>query len=276
MSGATSYPKSAPPLVGGSKHDLYPDIDPATALANAAHGLAVLITGAGRGCGRAEALAFAQAGATKLVLTSRSQSELDEVKQAILALDKGTDVVVHTADLTDDKSVEALFEKAGEVDGASLPSPPLLLVPPPRPPLAPEADPHTLRPQSSSTTPATSSRARRSACPTLPTGAARSTSTSRGPTSPRALSCAAPTSTAASTRTARRGPSTPKRSGSPSSTRAASGRRGRGRASRATSRASLSFSPSPSLALPRSGTHRDDPRSQRQVDGQPLHRVPPL
>ncbi|GAA5846698.1 hypothetical protein JCM9279_003417 [Rhodotorula babjevae] len=115
MSGATSFPKAAPPLVA-TKHVLYSAIDPTTALADAAKGLAVLITGAGRGVGRAEALAFAQAGARKLVLSSRSHQELDEVKQAILALDNGTDVVVHPADLTDDKNVEALFEAAGEVD----------------------------------------------------------------------------------------------------------------------------------------------------------------
>ncbi|GAA5917820.1 hypothetical protein JCM8208_000400 [Rhodotorula glutinis] len=115
MSGATSFPKAAPPLCA-TKHDLYPDIDPSAALADTATGLAVLVTGAGRGVGRAEALAFAQAGARKLVLTSRSQQELDDVKQAILALDKRTDVVVHTADLTDPNSVDDLFHAAGDID----------------------------------------------------------------------------------------------------------------------------------------------------------------
>lgn len=122
---ATNFPKAAPPLVGRTHHDVYADIDPADALADAAKGLCVLVTGAGRGVGRAEAIAFAQAGAKKVVLTSRSKDELDEVKAAIDALGKGTDVVIHTADITDEKSVDELFETAGEVDGA-LPLPALL------------------------------------------------------------------------------------------------------------------------------------------------------
>ncbi|TNY20197.1 putative oxidoreductase [Rhodotorula diobovata] len=113
---ATNFPKAAPPLVGRTHHDVYADIDPADALADAAKGLCVLVTGAGRGVGRAEAIAFAQAGAKKVVLTSRSKDELDEVKAAIDALGKGTDVVIHTADITDEKSVDELFETAGEVD----------------------------------------------------------------------------------------------------------------------------------------------------------------
>ena len=122
---ATNFPKAAPPLVGRTHHDVYADIDPADALTDAAKGLCVLVTGAGRGVGRAEAIAFAQAGAKKVVLTSRSKDELDEVKAAIDALGKGTDVVIHTADITDEKSVDELFETAGEVDGA-LPLPALL------------------------------------------------------------------------------------------------------------------------------------------------------
>ncbi|BGP51570.1 hypothetical protein JCM10450v2_007517 [Rhodotorula kratochvilovae] len=113
---ATALPKFAPPLVGSVKHDVYPAIDPADALADAAKGYSVLVTGAGRGVGRAEALAFAQAGAKKLVLTSRSQGELDDVKQAIDALKKGTEVILHGGDITDESSVDQLFDVAGELD----------------------------------------------------------------------------------------------------------------------------------------------------------------
>ncbi|GAA5973574.1 hypothetical protein JCM11641_007128 [Rhodosporidiobolus odoratus] len=78
--------------------------------------LSVLVTGSGRGIGRSEAIAFAQAGASKIVLTSRSTGELEEVKKTIDALGKGTEVVIVQADATDETSVDDLFEKAGEVD----------------------------------------------------------------------------------------------------------------------------------------------------------------
>ena len=127
---ATNLPKSAPPLVSAVRHDLYDAISPAHALAHAAQGLAVLITGSGRGVGRAEALAFAQAGAKKIVLTSRSRDELDEVKKEIEEAtrdcrtpDEGEcEVLVHVADLCDPASVDALFEAAGELDGEQVPT----------------------------------------------------------------------------------------------------------------------------------------------------------
>lgn len=128
---ATNLPKAAPPLVSAVRHDMYDAISPAHALAHAAKGLAVLITGSGRGVGRAEALAFAQAAAKKVVLTSRSRDELDEVKKEIQeatrdgrsASEEGEcEVIVHVADLCDPASVDALFEAAGELDGEQFPT----------------------------------------------------------------------------------------------------------------------------------------------------------
>ncbi|GAA5888894.1 hypothetical protein JCM5296_005035 [Sporobolomyces johnsonii] len=106
----------AAPLVPTEHNDIYEATSPTGRLANAASGLNVLVTGSGRGVGRATALAFAQAGAKKIVLTSRSQNELEEVKGAIEKLGKGTEVKVITADLTAVKDVDKLFEEAGEVD----------------------------------------------------------------------------------------------------------------------------------------------------------------
>lgn len=121
---ATHLPKAAPPLVSNVRHDMYDAISPAHALANAAQGLAVLITGSGRGVGRAEAIAFAQAGAKKIVLTSRSRDELEEVKKEIEEATRDgrtpeegeCEVIVHVADLCDPASVDALFKAAGELD----------------------------------------------------------------------------------------------------------------------------------------------------------------
>ncbi|POY73052.1 hypothetical protein BMF94_3890 [Rhodotorula taiwanensis] len=115
---ATSLPQGAPHLVSTKRHDLYDAISPTSALKNAADGLSVLVTGSGRGVGRAEALAFAQAGAKKVVLTSRSRTELDETKELIDKETAGGDceVIVCEADLCDPDSVEKLFEAAGPVD----------------------------------------------------------------------------------------------------------------------------------------------------------------
>lgn len=114
----THLPKAAPPLTSTVRHDVYREIDPRQGLADAAKGLSVLVTGSGRGVGRSEALAFAQAGASKVVLTSRSKQQLQEVRQAIGSLGKGVEVVMVECDLTDPTSVDKLFEEAGDVDGA--------------------------------------------------------------------------------------------------------------------------------------------------------------
>lgn len=114
---ATHLPKAAPPLTSTVRHDVYDEIAPSSALQGAASGLSVLVTGSGRGVGRSEALAFAEAGAKKVVITSRSKQELEEVRQAIGKLGKGCEVVMVACDLTDPASVDKLFEEAGDVDG---------------------------------------------------------------------------------------------------------------------------------------------------------------
>ena len=62
-------------------HDVYAAIDPAGALRGTADGLNVAITGASRGCGRAMAVAFAQAGAAKLLLFGRDMDSLVKTAQ---------------------------------------------------------------------------------------------------------------------------------------------------------------------------------------------------
>ncbi|GAA5858638.1 hypothetical protein JCM8547_001401 [Rhodosporidiobolus lusitaniae] len=108
----------APPaaLVSTNRSDIYEATSPLHALSGAAKGLSVLVTGSGRGCGRAEAIAFAQAGAKKIVLTARTRTELDEVKARIDEEGKETEVIVVEANITNPESVEKLFEQAGELD----------------------------------------------------------------------------------------------------------------------------------------------------------------
>jgi len=71
-------------------------------------------TGAGRGLGRAGALALAQAGA-HLVLVSRTRAQLDETAQAVEAL--GRKALVAVADIRNAKEVEAAVRAAVEAFG---------------------------------------------------------------------------------------------------------------------------------------------------------------
>ena len=68
-----------------------------------------VITGAGRGLGAAIALAFAEAGAD-VVISSRTESELDEVAQQVRGLGRRARVVV--ADLSDTDATAALAQAA--------------------------------------------------------------------------------------------------------------------------------------------------------------------
>jgi NAD(P)-dependent dehydrogenase (short-subunit alcohol dehydrogenase family) len=111
-------PTPAVPLTTTLRHDVYSVISPAHTLAGSAAGLCVVITGAGRGIGRAQALAFAQAGAARVIIGARSAHELDEVEQAIHALGGKTEVVKAVLDVTDEESVARAFAHAGDVNGA--------------------------------------------------------------------------------------------------------------------------------------------------------------
>jgi NAD(P)-dependent dehydrogenase (short-subunit alcohol dehydrogenase family) len=111
-------PQTAAELTATLRHDVYPAISPTHALKGSADGLCVVITGAGRGIGRAQALAFAQAGAARVVIGARSAHELDEVEQAIHAIGGKTEVVKAVMDVTDEASVARAFAHAGDVNGA--------------------------------------------------------------------------------------------------------------------------------------------------------------
>ncbi len=69
----------------------------------------VLITGGGRGIGRATALAFAAAGA-KVVITSRTKEELKAVRKEIKA--QGGTALAVVADVSSQKSVERMVAQA--------------------------------------------------------------------------------------------------------------------------------------------------------------------
>jgi meso-butanediol dehydrogenase/(S,S)-butanediol dehydrogenase/diacetyl reductase len=77
-------------------------------------GRVALVTGAGRGIGRAVALALARAGAD-VALTARTRSELDEVARAVAAL--GRRALVLEADLAERAAPAAVAARATEALG---------------------------------------------------------------------------------------------------------------------------------------------------------------
>lgn len=80
----------------------------------------IIITGSGRGIGRAVALACAKEGAN-IGLTSRTLEQLNDVKKEIEKLGIGVKIVVKTADITIYEEVEKIFkdfnEELGLVNG---------------------------------------------------------------------------------------------------------------------------------------------------------------
>lgn len=77
-------------------------------------GRVAVITGAGRGIGRAIALAYARVGAA-VVCSARSRGEIDAVVDAIRA--EGGTATARVADVVDWPAVEALFAHAAEAHG---------------------------------------------------------------------------------------------------------------------------------------------------------------
>lgn len=76
-----------------------------------------IVTGAGRGIGRAAALALAEAGAN-LTLFARSQAELDRV--AGEARDRGVEAEVCVGDVRSPGDIERLVETAAAHDGLAI------------------------------------------------------------------------------------------------------------------------------------------------------------
>ncbi len=70
----------------------------------------IVVTGSGRGIGKAVAIAYAKEGAN-IGLTSRTLEELNNTKKEIESLGTGVKVVVKTADITKYNEVEGIFKE---------------------------------------------------------------------------------------------------------------------------------------------------------------------
>lgn len=110
------------PAIGGyvsTHHDTYPAIDPTKADFK---GKSVFITGASKGCGQATAIAFAQAGCTRIAIAARSN--LDHVVAAVKAAarDKSVEmqVVAVNVDVTSRDSMAAAAEQVSQAFGGVL------------------------------------------------------------------------------------------------------------------------------------------------------------
>lgn len=81
-------------------HDINPSIDP-TKFDLSQPSKVVLITGAGRGIGRSIALRYAESGIACIFICVRTASQLDEVEQAINAINSDIKVRKLALDITD-------------------------------------------------------------------------------------------------------------------------------------------------------------------------------
>ncbi|KAJ4344865.1 uncharacterized protein N0V89_012609 [Didymosphaeria variabile] len=90
-------------------HDIYPFISPRGRLAGTAKGKSLLVTGGGKGVGKAIAEQFALAGAVQITITGRDQKALDATKAEVETQNPGVSVIAVAADVTTEDAVSAIF-----------------------------------------------------------------------------------------------------------------------------------------------------------------------
>ncbi|KAH6644523.1 putative oxidoreductase ucpA [Boeremia exigua] len=92
-------------------NDIYPAIDVAKSSHLQQPGKVVLITGAGRGIGRAMAIQYALANVSTIVLTARTGSELDEVEARIKESNPKVTVRKEVFSVTDGHAIKELAQR---------------------------------------------------------------------------------------------------------------------------------------------------------------------
>ncbi|ETN41958.1 uncharacterized protein HMPREF1541_03897 [Cyphellophora europaea CBS 101466] len=103
-------------LVQSQYHDVYPFISASSGLANASTSRSVLVVGAGSGIGKAAAVAFAQTGATNVIIAGRRVANLQVVKDLVNSSFPKTNVLAVPCDAADTASVDKLFAEIAAAD----------------------------------------------------------------------------------------------------------------------------------------------------------------
>ncbi|KAF1995189.1 NAD(P)-binding protein [Amniculicola lignicola CBS 123094] len=102
------------------KSDIYPAIDVRKTPILQQEGKVVLITGAGKGIGKAMALNYAHASVSTIIIASRTMSDLDEVEQKIKEIGKDIKVLKFRVDVTQEDQVkhcaETVQKQVGRLD----------------------------------------------------------------------------------------------------------------------------------------------------------------
>lgn len=105
------------PGIDNLHNDIYPAISASVTPSLHQAGKVVLITGAGRGIGRAAALQFAHAQVSTIILCARTSTQLEEVAAAIRQISKEIKVLTYSVDVTNETAVNELASEITQIEG---------------------------------------------------------------------------------------------------------------------------------------------------------------